>query len=151
MTRPPPLLTHHLFPLKRFRSFRYGWKGSREGEGKKNGQEQSFYPSKSLPACTQKLPLVFLLRIRVPRSGIDSFNPYAPYLLCMTLYLEFGRIWKYLLCSFSDPNPGFWWPKFKTISSWKKIHYLFDQKLQFTYPQASMKGSKLYLSNEHPV
>jgi len=46
-------------------------KGAQRGEGKKNGQELSFYPYKSLPACTQKLPLVFLLRIRVPRSGME--------------------------------------------------------------------------------
>jgi hypothetical protein len=68
-------------------------RGAQRGGDKKNGQELSFYPSKSLPAWTQKLPLVFLLRIGVPRSGMDSFNPYAPYLFLHDIVIG---IWKNL-------------------------------------------------------
>jgi hypothetical protein len=38
-----------------------------------------------------------------------------------------------------DPNPGFWWPKIGKNCSCKKMWYYFDQKLQFTYPKASVR------------
>jgi hypothetical protein len=41
-----------------------------------------------------------------------------------------------------DPDPGFDDLKFKKIYSGKFNFYFLDQKLQFTYPQASIKDSQ---------
>jgi hypothetical protein len=55
-----------------------------------------------------------------------------------------------------DPDPGFNDLKLKKIYSWKFYIYFLDQKLQFTYPLASIKDAKLQekpsaLKREHPV
>jgi hypothetical protein len=41
-----------------------------------------------------------------------------------------------------DPDPGFDDIKLKKFYSWKINFYFFDQKLPFTYPQASMKDAQ---------
>ncbi len=57
----------------------------------------------------------------------------------------------------SNPDTGFWWPKTKEKKTAEKFsHLFFDQKLQFTYPKASIKTSKLQekpsaIKREHPT
>ncbi len=51
-----------------------------------------------------------------------------------------------------DTDSGFWWPKIRKIV----LDFFLNQKLQFTYPQASLKTSNLQdkpsvLKREHPA
>ncbi len=57
---------------------------------------------------------------------------------CGSAFISFGSgssIW-----GWTDPDPGLQWPKFKKNYSWKKTNFFLDQKLQFTYPYASIKN-----------
>ncbi len=48
----------------------------------------------------------------------------------------------------TDPDPGFWWPKFEEKNIQLKIFY--DKKLQFTYPEASIKDVRTYMLHRKP-
>jgi hypothetical protein len=52
------------------------------------------------------------------------------------------RIQHFFLMADPDPDPGFDDQKLKKIYSWKFNFYFLDQKLQFTYPYASIKDAQ---------